>query len=238
MDAAAYSEGTAGCGAAGSAADGGGAPLPYVPCEHYDRLCQLQCPRCLDFFPCRFCHDAARHDVVSLDPKLQHALDRHAVVAVKCMACLAVQAPARECGACGAVLGRYFCRVCNLFDNVDKGQYHCEGCGMCRSGGAANFTHCAGCKTCIPRAQLAQHKCIEGAMASDCPICQESLFTSRKGSQLLRCGHYVHSECLGQFLGTPSASDLAGQIKRCPLCQASMQDHSLLWRLLDQEVRG
>ena len=26
----------------------------------------------------------------------------------------------------------YHCLVCRLWDHADKGQFHCEGCGICR----------------------------------------------------------------------------------------------------------
>ena len=28
-------------------------------CNHYQRKCQLRCEVCMEFFPCRFCHDLA-----------------------------------------------------------------------------------------------------------------------------------------------------------------------------------
>ena len=36
------------------------------------------------------------------------------------------------CLSCGVQFGKYFCHVCNYYDNEDKGQYHCDGCGICR----------------------------------------------------------------------------------------------------------
>jgi hypothetical protein len=90
--------------------DGGGA-APYTGCEHYKRSCQLQCSQCKDFFACRFCHDALHYNNPKLDPKLQHQLDRKAVVRVKCMSCQAEQAPAQHCTACSTLLGGYFCGI-------------------------------------------------------------------------------------------------------------------------------
>ena len=213
-----------------------GGAAPYAGCEHYKRSVQLECSACKEFFPCRFCHDHVKLDVRGLEGA--HALERKAVTRVKCMACGAVQAPAKACSACSTVLGNYFCGVCNLYDHdTSKRQFHCEGCGLCRTGGAENFRHCEGCKTCVPRSQ-GQHKCLEGAMDSDCPVCQENMFASRKPSQPLNCGHYMHSECMLEFISTASGSELTGRIKRCPFCQASAIDHKSLWRELDMEVRG
>lgn len=37
-----------------------------------------------------------------------------------------------------------------MFDDEDKNQYHCAGCGTCRIGGANKFFHCENCNMCIP----------------------------------------------------------------------------------------
>lgn len=46
---------------------------------------------------------------------------------------------------------QYTCLVCNLFDDEDKDQYHCDGCGICRIGGRNNFFHCEVCNMCLPQ---------------------------------------------------------------------------------------
>ena len=53
---------------------------------------------------------------------------------VRCL-CLRVELfqTAGECTRCHAQMGRYFCAKCNLFDdNITKGQFHCDDCGICR----------------------------------------------------------------------------------------------------------
>ena len=221
--------------AAGAAAASASGDPSYAGCAHYRRRVQLQCPKCLEFFACRFCHDAEKNDNLALDPKLQHALDRRAVALVRCMPCGREQAPAQACAACGAVLGAYFCGVCRLYDDVDKGQFHCEGCGICRVGGRANFAHCARCETCVPAGMAATHACLAGAMRASCAVCQEDMFSSRRPSAPLRCGHYLHTECTSALLVAPGPGSLGG-VKRCPLCQASAEDASALWRAWDVEV--
>ena len=75
-------------------------------------------------------------------------MDRFAVTEVRCNKCHAVQAVgdclhccliygitfqvSNTCIGCGIQFGKYFCHVCNYYDNEDKGQYHCDGCGICR----------------------------------------------------------------------------------------------------------
>ncbi len=36
------------------------------------------------------------------------------------------------CIKCDAVFGNYFCEICHMYDNTEKGQFHCEHCGICR----------------------------------------------------------------------------------------------------------
>lgn len=47
-------------------------------------------------------------------------------------------------------LFQYTCLECKLFDDEDKNQYHCEGCGICRIGGRDKFFHCEKCNMCLP----------------------------------------------------------------------------------------
>lgn len=59
---------------------------------------------------------------------------------------------------CFFILFQYTCLECNLFDDDDKNQYHCSGCGICRVGGAEKFFHCAKCNMCLPIQLQNRHK--------------------------------------------------------------------------------
>ena len=75
---------------------------------------------------CRFCHDESVSG---------HTIDRRQVTEVECGVCGLRQGVTRECAAegCDTVFGEaHFCAVCKLYDDTDKGQFHCEGCGICR----------------------------------------------------------------------------------------------------------
>ena len=41
---------------------------------------------------------------------------------------------ASHCKDCSVKFGRYFCEICRLFDDHERGQFHCHGCGICRCG--------------------------------------------------------------------------------------------------------
>lgn len=71
-----------------------------------------------------------------------HELDRKCVSDVQCALCHTVQPVAEACLACGTAFGRYTCLECRFFDDdVRKGQFHCDKCGICRVGGRDNFFH-------------------------------------------------------------------------------------------------
>ena len=59
---------------------------------------------------------------------------------------------AKECNISSPLFSRlqYTCLICNLFDDSDKRQYHCDQCGICRIGGKENFFHCKVCNMCLP----------------------------------------------------------------------------------------
>jgi len=75
-------------------------------------------------------------------PPSWHELDRKCVSDVQCALCHTVQPVAEACLACGTAFGRYTCLECRFFDDdVRKGQFHCDKCGICRVGGRDNFFH-------------------------------------------------------------------------------------------------
>jgi len=138
------------------------APAFPLGCEHYRRKCQLLAPCCGQWYPCRICHDD-REDDGQRDVKRKHKLDRRMVQRVRCCVCGLEQAPQQACSGCSATMGAYYCAICRLFDDTDKGQYHCEQCGICRVGGRANFRHCDKCRTCLAASTFDAHSCREDA---------------------------------------------------------------------------
>eukprot|EP00267_Zea_mays_P032981 XP_008667064.2 putative RING zinc finger domain superfamily protein isoform X5 [Zea mays] len=94
-------------------------------CKHYRRRCRIRAPCCGDVFHCRHCHNESTKD--------GHELDRHDVQSVICLVCDTEQPIAQVCCNCGVCMGEYFCAACNfLDDDVDKEQFHCDDCGICR----------------------------------------------------------------------------------------------------------
>ena len=96
----------------------------------------------------------------------------------------------------------------------DEKPYHCQDCGFCRVGGAENFQHCHDCGMCIDKSLYSNHNCKDGKYKSNCPVCQEFLFSSRSASHEMPCGHAIHWECFRQ---------LAAHDSRCPVCKKTAE---------------
>ena len=203
---------------------------PYEGCAHYKRKATLLAPCCDEFFGCRFCHDAAKYEA-NPDPKKAHQMDRKAVKTVKCMRCDTTQDAAQTCSTCGVTLGLYWCAICVLLDDVDKGQYHCDKCGICRVGGKEAHTHCDKCGTCVKTVALESHTCATNAALTDCSVCLESLHTSREPTQFLPCGHGLHAPCLRSFL---ESGESTGPLCKKTVMTPEIQERAI--RTMDLEI--
>ncbi|OQS07044.1 RING finger and CHY zinc finger domain-containing protein 1-like [Thraustotheca clavata] len=183
-----------------------------MSCEHYERGCHLLAECCQQWFPCRLCHN---------DANPSHEMNRHDVVRVRCRKCHTEQAPEAICIKCKFVLGKYFCAVCNMFDNKgeEKGIFHCQECGICRVGGRNNFFHCKTCAGCYHVDTRDEHVCVQQAMLKECCICLEYMFNSRQSPSVLRCGHVLHRACYKEMIKYRI---------ECPLCRKCLVPESVL----------
>ncbi|XP_077981799.1 RING finger and CHY zinc finger domain-containing protein 1-like [Glandiceps talaboti] len=189
-------------------------------CQHYQRSCALLAPCCDTFYTCRFCHDE----------KEKHSMCRTEVQKIKCFQCQHVQEVQAKCAECEVVFARYFCKICRLYDEVDKGQFHCESCGICRVGGRDKFFHCSRCDMCLGIHLQNKHKCVEKVSRANCPVCLEDLHSSRIAAHVPPCGHLIHSTCFEDYIKSGGFS--------CPLCNQSMLSMKSVWKMLDEEVRN
>jgi len=199
---------------ADSSAGGDGA----TGCQHYKRKCKFYTPCCRKTYQCRFCHDANE----------DHVLRGDDVTKVVCANCGHKQGVEQTCQNCGTIFGRYFCYECKLFDDEDKAQFHCDGCGICRIGGRENFFHCATCNMCLPTHLEGKHKCIENLSRANCPICQEDIHTSREPSRIPPCHHLIHKSCFDQLVRSGHYF--------CPVCAHSLTDMTEMWKIYDQNI--
>ncbi|XP_016964054.1 RING finger and CHY zinc finger domain-containing protein 1 [Drosophila biarmipes] len=188
-------------------------------CAHYKRRAMFVTPCCNKFYKCRFCHDENE----------THHFDRKTLTELICSECNRRQTVREQCENCGVRFGKYTCLICNLFDDADKQQYHCHGCGICRIGGAENFFHCEVCNMCLPiQLKIDGHRCVENISRSHCPVCLGDIHTSRIPCHIPDCGHLLHKMCFDQLLASGHYT--------CPTCQTSLIDMTALWEYLDDQA--
>jgi RING finger and CHY zinc finger domain-containing protein 1 len=188
---------------------------PPYGCKHYLRRCEIIAPCCQKIFPCRLCHDELT----------THKIDRYKIEQVKCTNCNTIQNTKQQCSTCQTIFGLYYCNICHLFDDIDKGQYHCFECGFCRIG-KEQFQHCKLCNMCINKDNIEHHKCIE-LKDSNCPICMSDLYKSTNLINQMSCGHYIHINCLIELLKSTY---------KCPICNKSIIKTDILNKYLDNEI--
>jgi len=154
---------------------------------------------------------------------------RYAIKQMMCMHCFEVQPCGQFCNkkGCEKKLAKYYCDICHLFSDADKSIFHCKDCGLCRVGKGLgiDYKHCTKCGSCINLSIFDDHVCLENALHSNCPICAEHMFTSVKPVCILKCGHYMHLQCLDEY---------TQRDYRCPICKKSLGDMSNRWVQIDE----
>jgi len=203
------------------------------PCTHYKRNCTIISPCCGLAFGCRVCHDEypdlpppfkdndkegkqERRLSSMTDCSESHTIDRYKIEEVICRKCYTRQSSkTNNCIKCNIQFGEYHCSICNLWMSIDEQPYHCPDCGFCRLGGSKNYVHCHDCGICIDAQLIDSHECKKGKYMSNCPICQEDLFSSRAASHELPCGHAMHWHCFQEYSSFDS---------RCPVCKKTSED--------------
>ena len=69
---------------------------------------------------------------------------------------------------------------------------------------------------CIDALLFEDHNCKSGKYMSNCPVCQEDLFSSRMASHEMPCGHAIHWHCF---------RELTSHDTRCPVCKKTAETH-------------
>lgn len=159
-----------------------------------------------------------------------HKLPRFDIAEIICRQCFTKQSSkTNSCVNCNVQFGEYHCAICNLWMSNEERPYHCPDCGFCRVGGGENFRHCMDCGMCIDRQLFSEHNCKVGKYMSNCPVCQEDLFSSRDASHELPCGHAIHWHCF---------RELAGHDSRCPVCKKTAETHERMMPTWDAMAMG
>jgi RING finger and CHY zinc finger domain-containing protein 1 len=179
-------------------------------CVHYKRNCKIVAPCCNEIYYCRLCHD---DDITNLSIKNYHTINRFDIIHIVCAKCDLKQNISNKCINCEIIFGQYYCEICRLYDNINKGQFHCFECGFCRINKDTSY-HCKICKICLNISSKDNHECTE-QHELECMICYESLFTTTKSVCKLKCNHSIHNDCLSEYIKTNY---------KCPLCSKSIID--------------
>ncbi|KAI3912679.1 hypothetical protein MKW92_037402 [Papaver armeniacum] len=187
-------------------------------CKHYKRNCKLFASCCNQFFTCIHCHD---------ESVLDHTMNRESTTEMMCMKCMKVQPIGPACSniSCDEFpMAKYFCGICKLYDD-DREIYHCPFCNICRVGKGLgiDYCHCMKCNTCLS-SSFSTHICREKSFESNCPICQEYIFTSRSPVKALACGHLMHSKCFQEYTCTQYT---------CPICSKSLGNMKVYFKMID-----
>ena len=82
---------------------------------------------------------------------------------------------------------------------------------------------------CIDKQLFDGHNCKVGKYMSNCPVCQEDLFSSRDASHELPCGHAIHWHCF---------RELASHDSRCPMCKKTAETHERMKPTWDAMAMG
>ena len=69
---------------------------------------------------------------------------------------------------------------------------------------------------CIDALLFGDHNCKAGKYMSNCPVCQEDLFSSRSASHEMPCGHAIHWHCFRELTSFDT---------RCPVCKKTAETH-------------
>lgn len=195
--------------------------VQHLGCRHYLRACKMRAACCGKLYTCRLCHD---------DAEQTHIMDRYATKEILCMRCDTLQPVSLKCGneKCGQLFAKYFCEVCNFFDDrEERSIYHCPSCNVCRAGKGLgiDFFHCMKCNQCMSmKYRKKGHRCVERAMESDCPVCHQYLFTSTEPVKYLKCGHLMHNSCHEEYIK---------RYLRCPVCSRSLEEMASVFQRID-----
>jgi RING finger/CHY zinc finger protein 1 len=183
-----------------------------MECTHYTRNCKIICAECDKSYDCRLCHDHVEADIVNNLANF-HEIDRFAITEIICKICNLRQPKSNKCISeeCDTIFGTYYCETCCLYDEFghEKNIFHCQKCGICRLGPKENYFHCDNCNTCLGISLKDSHVC-NNIGDEMCPVCSEDLHSSVNPFTKMKCGHWIHSNCLNSMIQE--------QKYTCPFC--------------------
>ena len=202
-------------------------------CEHYEKLCRIIAPCCGKIFTCRLCHDHDQDPDKNINLDKDHTINRYAIKWILCNICGEKQHSQQNCQDCRTLFSKYYCDICHFFDKDPLRVIHCNQCGSCRKKmlNKDNY-HCVNCGCCFVindtlEEFLKKHRCLS-VKNYTCPVCIDKLTISTKNWCAMRCGHYIHNECL---------SELLQHNYKCPICLKSIIDMTAINESIAQDIQ-
>lgn len=187
-------------------------------CQHYNKSCSRFYFECCDTIdPCHRCH--LERGCTAKPPKISKII---------CNECNTTQAPSSHCINCNIKFSNSYCADCKIWTALDI--HHCEHCGFCRVGKKEDVFHCHSCAACFSIQNAESHRCAKVQLKETrCPVCFDSVYTAQKPSNILPCGHVLHSDCL---LEATKRREY-----RCPTCRKSYLDMKPIWKSIKSSIR-
>eukprot|EP01039_Chlorochromonas_danica_P010806 gene10805-12011_t len=187
-------------------------------CDHYKKNCSrffFDCCQTID--PCHRCHLA--RGTCDVKPP--------AISSVVCNECNTRQAPSPSCTTCGTAFSLSYCDICKIWTSAEI--THCDHCGFCRVGRPDSIFHCFTCEACFSVEGRDKHRCAKTKLKDAlCPLCLDSVHTAQKASNILPCGHVLHTDCWRE-------AARKGEY-RCPTCRKSLADMRAVWQGIKRSI--
>ena len=218
-----------------------------APCIHYENNCDIISPCCNRIFGCRVCHDDCISNMSMMSTSTTttatttptttcgiRTMDRFAITQIVCRNCRTKQSSnTNNCIVCNIRLSEYHCNICNIWMTNTASPFHCGKCGFCRVGGRTNYRHCDTCCMCLSISIYNEHDCKPDKYKSNCPVCHEDMFISRRPPVELPCGHAIHVHCFRSMTSYGNS--------RCPICKKTVvnrEDMILAWTSRARDVEA
>ena len=144
------------------------------------------------------------------------------ITKITCLNCKLEQEPSNICIGinCNIQFSRSYCDKCIIW--TQKNITHCESCGICRVGQKNEIQHCDECNICYGISNINTHTCTKFDYKTEsCSLCCESVFNSQHKSQILKCGHILHGNCIQKMFEQHQY--------KCPNCKKSICDMTNYW---------
>ena len=177
-------------------------------CNLNHNYCKVYCNKCNLYWNCVNCHN---------NEIIEHILINNTIRQILCILCQKIQKTSNKCNNCNTIFSEYYCDKCKIWRKENKNIYHCNKCKICKLGIKSKSYHCDKCNLCF--SNINRHKCFENKLKSNCPICYDNLYYSKKDIIMIECGHLIHKECFNLYIKSKLYDN---SNYNCPICKQNI----------------